>query len=101
MSIAVMIVILIIAIVPVAMVLRSKRRRLGTRASGDAAAADPQSTLRIGDSPSAGNGGEKWAPSAALPGKRPDPRGVTRGERKPLSKDATAASDAKSTLKLS
>jgi hypothetical protein len=97
MSIAVMIVILIIAIVPVAMVLRSKRRRLGTRASGDAAAADPQSTLRLGVEA----GGENWAPSAALPGKRPDPRGATRGERKPLSKDATAASDAKSTLKLS
>lgn len=103
MIVALMIVVLVIAIVPVAMVLRSKRRRLGTRASGDAAEADSQSTLRIGDSPSAGNGGEKWAPSAAMQAKRPElsaTRGAVGRERKPGSKDATAASDPKSTLKL-
>lgn len=107
-----LIVVLGIAIVPVAMVLRSKRRRLGTRASGDAAQADPQSTLRIGDSAggpgsatSATPGGGGWTPSSVAPGKRIDPRAPARGpaarERKPGSKDAAAASDPQSTLKLS
>jgi hypothetical protein len=111
-----LIVVLVIAIVPVAMVLRSKRRRLGTRASGDAAQADPQSTLRIGDSaggagsatgaaPAAVLGGNVGTPSSAAPGKRIDPRAPARGpaarERKPGSKDAAVASDPQSTLKLS
>ncbi|MGA8034658.1 MAG: hypothetical protein WB985_01690 [Candidatus Acidiferrales bacterium] len=113
MSAVVMLVILIIAIVPVAMVLRSKRRRLGTRASRDAAEADPQSTLRLGADANerllgsqaraarAVASGEKWAPSAASEAKRVETRGMATGrERKPGSKDATAASDPKSTLKL-
>ena len=49
MMIVTMVVILMIAIVPVAMVLRSKRRRLGTRRSGEPAHTDAASTLRLGE----------------------------------------------------
>jgi hypothetical protein len=81
---------LMIAIVPVAMVMRSKRRRLSVRASGDPAQADPASTLRLGELVAAASKARRI--SSNVPSTR-DP--------KPGSKDAAAASDPKSTLKLS
>ncbi len=92
MTAIILLVILIIAIIPVAMVLRSKRRRLSVRSSGDPAA-DPASTLRLGADPPVSSAA---SPSRASASSHSAPR-----DRKPGSKDATAASDPKSTLKLS
>lgn len=103
MTIIVMIVILFIAIVPVALVLRSKRRRLSTRASGEPAHTDAASTLRLGDAGAASAAGAvgSWTPSGAAKGLREDLRPAAQPGRKANSKDAAAASDPKSTLKLS